>query len=74
MASHSGHIDAELCSTQSDTTKTVIIPDIETEHGLKMIPFLEQPAKARKMSFWEALQFCPFYHQYEFPGGVDLCS
>ena len=73
LASYSQYIDTLLATpTQEQETRTISFPDIEPGVWEKMIRFLE-PGGSREMTLVDVLEVLPFYNQYDFESGMQMC-
>lgn len=75
MRNHSNYINVMLSNPMKESkTYDLSFPDIKPSTWCKMMEFLECPMKARQMKVEDARVVAPFYDQYDFYKGCQLCN
>ena len=75
MATHSKYVDAILANGMKESTaREISFPDIAPATWESMMIFLEQPLAGRLMKATDVMEVAPFYDQYDFPAGRELCG
>jgi hypothetical protein len=59
---------------KESTTREISFPDIAPATWESMMKFLEQPLAGRRMQATDVMEVAPFYDQYDFTAGRELCD